>query len=390
MKATLKAAFAPILVAFAAFCALTPSSASAQSGGAPSQTAPQTTTQTTAQMGAPAASGRGDIFTVVAIPVDVTAASAPAAQAQGFAAAAQIGFQRVSQRLTLPSDRQRIALPQPDPNTLQNLAVSTDVVSERRSSTHYVAQLSVHFNPELVRTVLHQAGFANLTEQRAAPVLLAPQGGSGLAPETLAAWRQAWSDGGFANELTPLAIAPANATGSDWASIYPFAQALAANSAVQAILNVQANTASATVRSLNAQGAREYGTASVQIASNDPAALRAALNALALQVNNAVQDDWKAHQGVASTAQQPVQSSRISASALYANEHEWEEIKGALQGAASTLISQIRIEAVAREGALVSFSYIGDRSQLAAELNRRGVALSDSPQGPVLRVAPAH
>ena len=57
---------------------------------------------------------------------------------------------------------------------------------------------------------------------------------------------------------------------------------------------------------------------------------------------------------------------------------------------ASTLISQIRIEAVAREGALVSFSYVGNRDQLAAELNRRGVLLQDSPNGPVLRVAAAH
>ncbi len=63
------------------------------------------------------------------------------------------------------------------------------------------------------------------------------------------------------------------------------------------------------------------------------------------------------------------------------------QIKNALEGAAQTLISEIRIEAVGREGALVSFSFVGDRAQLEAELLRRGVSLQDSPQGPVLRVA---
>ncbi len=374
MKATLMAAFAPILAGvLAAFCALTPLPASAQGPSAPP----------------PAATGRGDIFTVTGVAVDVTAPNAPAAQQQGFATAAQIGFQRLAQRLTLASDRARIALPQPDANTLQNLAISTDIVSERRSATHYVAQLTVHFNPDLTRTVLHQAGFATIVEQRGPPLLVAPQGDAALPPDTLTAWRAAWADGGFANELMPLAVAPPNASGGDWSTLYPFAQAEAANAAVLAILRVDGNSASATVRDVNAAGVRERGTATVQIAGNDPASLRVALNALALQINNAEQDDWKARAGGGATAQQTAQSARISASALYANQHEWEAIKNALQGAASTLISQIRIEAVARDGALVSFSYIGNRDQLAAELARRGVSLADSPNGPVLRVAAA-
>lgn len=365
MKVTPATAWAaPILAALlAGFCALTPAPASAQ---------------------APLP-GRGDIFTVAAVPVDVTANNAAAAQTQGFAAAAQIGFQRLAQRLTLPADRQRTALPQPDPTLLQNLAVSTDVVAERRSATHYVAQLTVHFNPDLVRTVLHQAGFANLIEQRQAPVLVSPQSDAGTAPDTLAAWRAAWSDGGFANEITPLAIAPENASGGDWSTLYPYAQAQAASTAIVAVLRVQGTTVTASVREVNAAAARERGVATVQLSGTDPASLRAALGALAQQVNAALQDGWKAR--IAATPTQAVTSARISASVLYSNQAQWEAIKNALQGAASTLISQIRIEAVARDGALVSFTYIGDRTQVAAELARRGVTLSDSPNGPVLRVA---
>jgi hypothetical protein len=51
------------------------------------------------------------------------------------------------------------------------------------------------------------------------------------------------------------------------------------------------------------------------------------------------------------------------------------------------VISEIRIEAVGREGALVSFSFVGDQAQLAAELQRRGVRLDNTATGPTLRVA---
>ncbi len=72
---------------------------------------------------------------------------------------------------------------------------------------------------------------------------------------------------------------------------------------------------------------------------------------------------------------------------MYSSQAQWEQIKNALEGAAQTLISEIRIEAVGRDGALVSFSFVGDRAQLASELQRRGVSLADTAQGPTLRVA---
>ncbi|MBK8544205.1 MAG: hypothetical protein IPL62_12045 [Caulobacteraceae bacterium] len=118
-----------------------------------------------------------------------------------------------------------------------------------------------------------------------------------------------------------------------------------------------------------------------RIASEDPTALRAALSSLAEQASNRIQNDWKSR--VATGAGQ---RARISASALYASQAQWEQIKDALEGAAQTLISEIRIEAVGRQGALVSFSFVGDRNQLAAELQRRGVSLADTANGPTLRV----
>jgi hypothetical protein len=95
-----------------------------------------------------------------------------------------------------------------------------------------------------------------------------------------------------------------------------------------------------------------------------------------------IQNDWKGR-----IATGGGQRARINVSALYASQAQWEQIKGALEGAAQTLISEIRIEAVGRRGALVSFSFVGDRTQLAAELQRRGVSIADTAQGVTLRVA---
>jgi hypothetical protein len=100
-----------------------------------------------------------------------------------------------------------------------------------------------------------------------------------------------------------------------------------------------------------------------------------------MQASELLQNDWKSRMATSGS-----QRARISATALYANQAQWQRIKSGLEGAAQTLISEIRIEAVGREGALVSFSFVGDRNQLVAELTRRGVGLEDTAQGPVLRV----
>jgi hypothetical protein len=123
---------------------------------------------------------------------------------------------------------------------------------------------------------------------------------------------------------------------------------------------------------------------SAQIAGGDAASLRAALASLAAQASDQVQADWKSRAGAGAG-----QRARISASALYTDERQWESIKASLSAAAQTLISGIRIEAVGRNGALVSFSFVGDRSALVAELARRGVQLEDTAQGPVLRATTA-
>jgi hypothetical protein len=354
MKATPLAAIAAVFLA--ALCAFAPSAASAQ--------------------------GRDNVYVVAGVRVDETAANAAAAQQAGLTAAQRVGFERLVRRLTIPDELAARGLPQVAPATLERLVSSVDVEEERRSGTRYIGRLTVRFDPSGVRALLRQFNLT-VVDTRTAPVLVAPLVADGTSEDTAAIWREVWANGGFGDELVPIATAPATLQGAPaWATAQPFAQAAAASSALYATLRVQGSTATATLVEIDANATRQRGDVTARINGEDANAVRAALASLADQASARVQNDWKGR-----IATGGGQRGRISASALYTSQAQWEQIKDALEGAAQTLISEIRIEAVGRQGALVSFSFVGEQSQLAAELQRRGVTLADTAQGATLRVA---
>lgn len=347
----------------AALCAFAPVPASAQSAGG--------------------GAGRDTVYAVSGVSVEQTAANAAAAQEAAFASARRIGFDRLVRRLTPPQELASRAAPAPDAAALERLVLSVDVADERRSSTRYIGRLTVRFDPSSVRTLLRGQGFT-VIDTRTSPVLVVPLSSVVWTGEDQSPlWRQAWEQGGFQGELAPLAVAPVALAGApDWRAAAPYANAEGATTALYATLSIQGSTASAALVEISANGVRrDRGAVSAQIAGLELPQLRTALASLAEQASARIQSEWKA-----SIAAGAGQRGRLSASALYQNQRQWESIKQALEGAAQTLISEIRIEAVGREGALVSFSFVGDRTQLAAELNRRGVRLDDTAMGPVLRV----
>lgn len=328
------------------------------------------------------AQGRDSIYAVGGVQVDETAANAAAAREAGFAQAQRRGFERLVRRLTIPAEIASVGAPAPDALTLERLVLSVDVDEERRSSTRYIGRLTVRFDPAGVRALLRQSNLT-VVESRAPPVLVAALAAPDAAPETSALWRQVWSQGGFAFELAPLPLAPETLQGPPaWPGAAPFAQAAGAQSVLYATLRVQGALAAATVVEVDANSLRDRGEVSARIGGGDPAAMRAALASLAEQISARFQDEWKARAPANSG-----QRGRLSASAIYRDEAQWEQIKDALEAAAQTIISEIRIEAVGRDGALVSFSFSGDQSQLVAELGRRGVRLENTAYGPTLRVA---
>jgi hypothetical protein len=199
-----------------------------------------------------------------------------------------------------------------------------------------------------------------------------------VTPQALDAWRLAWEQGGYDTELMPLIAAPHELVGApDWVVASRYAQPVGAATALYLDLRIAGDQARATAIEVGPNGLRrDRGTAQVRVSAD----LQGSLQALADQVNDRIQSDWKSRLASAATQQE-----RVSATVEYASLAEWLRIKSGLEAAAATMIRDIRIEAVARDGALVSFSYIGDRQSLAAELRRHGVQMEETSSGPVLR-----
>lgn len=329
-----------------------------------------------AVLAAPAsAQGRDNPYVVAGVTADATAANANEARTLALANANRTGFERLVRRLTAPSDFGRVGVPALTPEQLENLVVSFDVEDERRSTTRYIARLTLRFNADQTRAVLRNAGYVPI-EARSAPMVVIPQA-PGADEETAAAWREAWVSSGLHTELVPLVTSNLPLTGSDWAAVAPAAQAASAGAALIAVLRVQASTASAALTELTATGRRDRGTVTARIEGGDQ---RSAFARLAAQASEPIQNDYKTRVSTGGGGR-----GRIAASALYQQQAEWERIKQGLERAAASTISEIRIEAVGRAGALVSFSYTGNQSGLVEELRRQGVTLEVTEIGPVLR-----
>ncbi|MFZ4120450.1 MAG: hypothetical protein ACOYKM_02210 [Caulobacterales bacterium] len=321
------------------------------------------------------------VFVAQSVRVDITANNAATAQTQGLARAEQLGFERVARRLTLPAERTAIGQPRAEGVALQRMIARVDVDEERRSTTRYIARLTVRTNPENVRAFLRQAGYT-VVETRTAPVLVAPVATAGVTAPALQTWREAWEGGGFAGELVPVAVASAALTGApSWDAAADAARAAAATAAIYARLTIAGSTARAELVEVTAAGRRDRGTVEARIAAGETG-LAVALASLAESANAVIQDEWKA-----TLAAGRGQQTRVTVSAIYSNQDEWERVKRGLGAAGATLVSDVSIDALSTGGALVSFSYVGDRAQLATELARQGLALSDGPLGVELRLA---
>lgn len=328
------------------------------------------------------AQARGNSYTVAGVPADATAENSAQAQALALQSAQRIGFDRLVRRLTLPDELQRLGAPQPDQTQLEALVSSVDVNDERRSGTRYIARVTLRFDPAGMRAVLRNRGLT-VVDTRTAPVLVVPQS-PGASDAIAQAWQEAWTEGGFGDELVPLAVAPPGLDNAppDWVVAQPAAAGAAAGAALFATLRTNGNSLAVTLVEVGPTGPRrDRGVLQGRVTGGD-AGLRPALAALAAQASERLQGEWKTRAAAAGATR-----ARVSASALYQQQSEWEAIKSALEASAATLISEIRIEAVGRNGALVSFSYIGEQGQLVTELRRHGVSLENASIGPVLRVA---
>jgi hypothetical protein len=147
-----------------------------------------------------------NFYTVDDVAVDVTAEAAATAQQRALVEAQRIAYDRLMRRLVGPDAISRV--PPADDSRLQALVQGIEVNEEKRSSTRYIAKLTVAFRPDPVRNLLRGLGIP-FNDQRGRPVLLVPVytvAGATLLWDDPNPWREAWAGIDSRDRLQPLVV----------------------------------------------------------------------------------------------------------------------------------------------------------------------------------------
>ncbi|MEP6343088.1 MAG: hypothetical protein ABJ275_07210 [Maricaulaceae bacterium] len=305
-----------------------------------------------------------DPFTVTNISVDATGSTAIEAQEialkEGQATAAAIMLQRV----TLPSETLERGVPTPTPEMIGRMIRALEISNEQRTAQRYFGNVTISFNPTEVQRFL-QANRLTLFSSQTQNRLVIPFSrlGSNKLADTL-------KNGGFEHALTPLIVAqalngfdPSIALGNIEA-----AERVAAGYGVRQVLALKSDetlagtSISMTDISLNTGEARNFGTVT---GVTMELAVAAAVERL--------QDDWKTSSvSLASSVQD------LPVSILFNSQSDWQSLQDVIDDSAQ--IQSARLDAISKDGALMTLSYGGDLDRLTKELSFKGVSLKDDPK----------
>ncbi len=314
-----------------------------------------------------------DPFTVVGVKVDATGQSAIEAQTKAIQGGQLRAATIVLERLTLDSERASNPLPPIDQETAAKMIRSLGIDNERRSATRYLGDISVAFKPRDVQAFLRSAGLNMIASQAGERVVLPFIRGGGINPQSDI--YRSWLSGRYTYSLTP-AKAPdaevfynsgmssqsgAPLMGASNSGLRALAQALGA----EQLLFVEYNGRSANVMDFSVVSGERYNFTVSDFDLN-----RAVIERL--------ESDWKTN--TVSLAEEAVS---MPVSILYESQAEWQRLKTAINGSAQ--IQDARLDAVSKDGALMTLTYAGNMDRLTRELAFKGVTLrKDSKLGMVL------
>ncbi|MGV8996943.1 MAG: DUF2066 domain-containing protein [Parvibaculaceae bacterium] len=321
-----------------------------------------------------------DLYTIKRVHVDETAASATAARATAQAKGQKIALTELMQRLTLAADWPR--LPQVDDNTAQNAVRGFQVASEKASSTRYIADLNVSFQPDAVRSILRRNGIL-YGETQAKPVLVVAvydKGGSPVFWEDKNPWRDAIEKQDLDNAITPVLLPVGDVQEFE---VLSTKQALAGDKTAIAALGNRygADDVIVAIATAGAGGnisltINRYGLGDLTPVKRSYADLPTAAAGLI----DVLGDLWKRDTVVA-----PGVQSHLVAAASFGSLGQWEAIRRGL--GATPLVNGLQVEGISSTGAEVQISYRGTPEKLALALAQSNVTLTQDPntQGWIIR-----
>ncbi len=295
-----------------------------------------------------------DVYTIRGISVDETAPSLIEAREKAMAAARASAARQLINKITLPSDRSAAGGIPVDGALASRFTAAVDVEEETAGAGRYRGKLAVVLNPQTVRAHLDSLRVPYMDAQ--APLaLMVPVAPGGLQ----GAWTGAFGErnrGALVPSVTSGSAYSAYSTWSDMAS-----EATSQNARRGIIAELQGR-----------DGAWRVIVSTVTVGGTEPVGATPpapTLSAAVDAVTNLLDESWKQASIIRDSKR-----TEVSASVLFTSLAEWNTLRGAL--AQSPLVSDFRTKAVAREGALVNFSYAGDEARLRSDLIQRGVTLA--------------
>ena len=298
-----------------------------------------------------------DPFTVGGIQVDATAATAIEAQTQAIQDGQLRAAMALLERMTLENERLANPVSELTPDVVGRMIRALEVGQERRSANRYLGEITVAFNPSQVQQFLRDNNLTMVSSQARERLVLVREmglrGGDSL--------QAVFSDPRLSYALTPLRVASAEDV--QFLSSAPSDDELKAIAGKYGLNQVLIVESSGTVTDISTDtGARSsFYVSPAEGGDRFADAIIARLEA-----------DWK--QASAVVAGEVVTT---AVSVLYNSHSDWITLQDAINTSAQ--IKGARLDALSKDGALMTISYGGDIDRLANELRFKGVRVEQDP-----------
>ena len=332
----------------------------------------------------PAKADSGALIAVRGIDVDVTAGNAVDAREQAILQGQRKGLRQAMLMLAPAGDVDR--LPPLSDSQITDLVADYEVESEQTSTVRYIGKLAFRYHLDAVGALLQQNGIA-AGAAASPPVLVLPvlaAGGKYVLWGDGNAWRDAWSahppSGGLVELMLPkgdptdvAAITADQAVAGDVAKIQALAAHYGVGDVAVALARPDANTGALAFSVTRYAIVGLSGNFQDQVAG-DPTNPEAAYGQAIDRIADRFQQDWIAQNQVTSSVEQ-----RLTVEAPISGLAQWAELRRRLASIAT--LRRVDVIYLMQSHAELDLVFIGDRDQLARQLQQRALLLKDTGDG---------
>lgn len=339
-----------------------------------------------APVGAPHANAQSlsfqpQIYRVQGVSTQAQAQTATVARGEAIAIGQTKAFDLLVERLTLPE--QRYALPPTAPEIAASFVTALEVPVEETTPTRWIGVINVTFDPAGVRNYLRGQGIIPIESMsRAGVVLPLVNNGDGTYRlwDPTNDWFFAWQDRNLVDEQSPIiaplgdatdreAITAREANELNRASLSLFAARYGVERVyvARAFVNPGTGMVSAQLQEVDFAAEDTTPLDRARASGRDFADARDALAKM-------FGDRWKTEMLVTDPRE-----AEVAVTVRFDDHLGWLEIRDII--GQSGLIVRPSVQAVMRDGATMSWRYLGQPYQLQKELNERGATLSLDENG---------